>query len=143
MTYNELLLDALKYDEVKMAYSVYWLIKNKVVQGHQIVGQVNWDLVNHDEVTAMIERNELNMNPIKLYTMPIGGNKHLIVFAQDEQSARGHCLNEVGITPQKIFDISNKLNTSFWFPDKQKYQSLRELKEETLIFPSTAMIFEK
>lgn len=143
MTYNELLTDAIKYDEERLAYSIYWLIKQGIIKGTDFAKQINWDLVNHDEVTEMITRNELGMVPIKLFSMPIGEGKHLLVFAQDEKSARGHCLNELGIVVQKIFDLTDKINRSFWFPEKQKYLSLRELRDETLVFPATALIFEK
>lgn len=138
-----MLTDAIKYDEEKLAYSIYWLIKQGIIKGTDYAKQVNWDLVNHDEVTGMIERNELGMVPIKLFSMPIGEGKHLLVFAQDEKSARGHCLNELGIIAQKVFDLTDKINRSFWFPEKQKYLSLRELRDETLVFPATALIFEK
>lgn len=143
MTFNELLYDAIKYDEEKLAYSVYWLIKNNVVKGSNYARSIDWDLVNHDEVEAMRKRNELNMSTIKLFSMPLGEGKHLLVFADNEQSAKGHCLNEIGKIPNKIFDITNKLDTSFWFPEKQKYQSLRELRDELLMFPATAMVFQK
>lgn len=143
MTYKELLTDAIKYDEERLAYSIYWLIRQGIIKGTDYAKQFNWDLVNHDEVTEMITRNELGMVPIKLFSMPIGKGKHLLVFAQDEKSARGHCLNELGIIAQKVFDLTDKINRSFWFPEKQKYLSLRELRDETLVFPATALIFEK
>lgn len=138
-----MLTDAIKYDEEKLAYSIYWLIKQGIIKGTDYAKQVNWDLVNHDEVSGMIARNELGMVPIKLFSIPIGNGKHLLVFAQDEKSARGHCLNELSIVAQKIFNLTDKINRSFWFPEKQKYLSLRELRDETLVFPATAMIFEK
>lgn len=143
MTYNELLTDAIKYDEEKLAYSIYWLIKKDIVKGTEYAKKINWDLVDHDEVASMITQNELGMVPIKLFSMPIGEGKHFLVFAQDEQSAKGHCLNELNIIVNKIYDLTDKINRSFWFPEKQKYLSLRELRDETLIFPATAMIFEK
>lgn len=143
MTFNELLLDAIKYDEEKLAYSVYWLIKNGVVKGTDHFQGINWDLVNHDEVEGMRKRNELNINPIKLFSVPLGNNKHMLIFAQTEESARGHYLNEMGQLPTKIFNISSDMDKSFWFEEKQKYQSLRELRDETLMFPATAMIYEK
>lgn len=143
MTYQELLLDAIKYDEEKLAYSLYWLIRNGIVKGSEYAKSINWDLVNHSEVQAMREKNELNINPIKLFSVPMGSNQHMIIFAQDEKSARGHYLNETDQLPSKIFDISNDMDKRFWFPDKNKYQSLRELKDETLVFPGTAMIYEK
>ena len=142
MTFNELLLDAIKFDEVWMAYSVYWLIKNDVYKGTDNIKRVDWGLINEEEVNQMMERNELNLNPVKLYTIPLGNDLHFLVFALTEESARGHCLNELGRLPEKIFDISQKMEMSFWFDDRKKYKSLRELKEETLIFPATAMVYQ-
>ena len=142
MTFNELLLDAIKFDEVWMAYSVYWLIKNDVYKGTDNIKQVNWGLINEDEVNQMMERNDLNLNPVKLYTIPLGNDLHFLIFALTEESARGHCMNETGRLPEKIFDISQKMEMSFWFEDRKEYKSLRELKDETLIFPATAMIYQ-
>ena len=143
MTFQELMFDAIKYDSEKLAYSLYWLIKNGVVKGHDYANKVDWDLVNHEEVQAMRNRNELNLKPIKLFSVPMGNNLHMLIFAQDEESARGHYLNQTNELPSKIFDITNSMEKSFWFPDKNKYQTLRELKDETLVFPATAMIFER
>lgn len=143
MTFNELLADAIRYDEELMAYSVYWLIQKGVVKGTDQVKGIDWDMVNHEEVQVMRKRNELNINPIKLYSVPMGNNKHMIIFAHNEESAKGHYLNETGKLPAKIFDITTKIDKSFWFEDIKKYKSLRQLRDETLVFPATAMIFEK
>lgn len=143
MTFNELLYDAIKYDGEKLAYSIYWLIKNGIVKGTDSSKGIDWDLVNHEEVQTMRVRNELNLSPIKLFTTPLGNNQHFLVFAIDEQTAKGHCFNEIGRVPSKIFDITNQMDKSFWFPDRNEYLSLRDLKDEILIFPATAMIFEK
>lgn len=143
MTLNELLMDAIKFDDELLAYSVYWLIKNNVKKGTDSANNINWDLVNHDEVKQMRERNELNLQIIKIYSAPLGNGKHIIVFAKNEESAKGHIYTELGRIPTKIFDISSKIEKSFWFPEQQKNKSLRQLKDETLIFPATAMIFTK
>ena len=136
-------MDAIKYDEELMAYSVLWLIKNGIVKGTDSANNVDWDLVNHEEVKELRKRNELNMKPIKLYTVPMGNNQHMIIFAESVESARGHYLNETGQLPAKIFDITIKMDKSFWFEDIKQYKSLRQLKDETLVFPATAMIYEK
>ena len=136
-------MDAIKYDEELMAYSVLWLIKNGIVRGTDSANNVDWDLVNHEEVKELRKRNELNMKPIKLYTVPMGNNQHMIIFAESVESARGHYLNETGQLPAKIFDITIKINKSFWFEDIKQYKSLRQLKDETLVFPTTAMVYKK
>lgn len=143
MTFKELLIDAIKQDEELMAYSVYWLIKNGVVKGTDQVKGIDWNIVNHEDVAEMRKRNELNINPIKLYSVPMGNNQHMIIFAHNVESAKGHYLNETGQLPSRLFDITRKMDKSFWFDDKKRYMTLRELKEETLIFPATAMIYTK
>lgn len=143
MTFNELLLEAIKCDDELLAYSTYWLIKNNVVKGTDFANNINWNLVNHEEVKQMRERNELNLQTIKTYSVPLGNRQHIIIFAQSEESAKGHVYAELGRIPTKIFDISNKMDMSFWFPEQQKNKSLRQVKDETLVFPATAMIFTK
>lgn len=143
MTFNELLLEAIKCDDELLAYSIYWLIKNNVVKGTDFANNINWNLVKHEDVKKMRERNELNLQSIKVYTVPLGNKQHIIIFAQSEESAKGHVYAELGRIPTKIFDISNKMDMSFWFPEQQKIKSLRQVKDETLIFPATVMIFEK
>lgn len=143
MTFNELLLEAIKCDDELLAYSIYWLIKNNVVKGTDFANNINWNLVNHEEVKQMRERNELNLQTIKTYSVPLGNRQHIIIFAQSEESAKGHVYAELGRIPTKIFDISNKMDMSFWFPEQQKIKSLRQVKDETLVFPATAMIFTK
>jgi len=143
VTFNELLLEAIKCDDELLAYSIYWLIKNNVVKGTDRANNINWNLVHHEEVKQMRERNELNLQTIKTYSVPLGNRQHIIIFAQSEESAKGHVYAELGRIPTKIFDISNKMDMSFWFPEQQKNKSLRQVKDETLVFPATAMIFTK
>ncbi|MEY9980370.1 hypothetical protein [Lysinibacillus sp. RC79] len=143
MTFNELLLDAIKCDDELLAYSIYWLIKNNVVKGIDWANNINWNLVNHEEVKQMREGNELNLQTIKTYSVPLGNRQHMIIFAKSEESAKGQVYTELGRIPTKVFDISNKMDMSFWFPEQQKNKSLRQVKDETLIFPATAMIFTK
>lgn len=143
MTFNELLLEAIKCDDELLAYSIYWLIKNNVVKGTDFANNINWNLVNHEEVKQMRERNELNLQTIKTYSVPLGNKQHIIIFAESKESAKGHVYAELGRIPTKIFDISNKMDMSFWFPEQQKNKSLRQVKDETLVFPATAMIFTK
>ena len=143
MTYNEFLYDAIKFDEPKLAYPLYYLIKNGIVNGSDYYKREVLLSVPQIEVDKLIAENVLNLNKIKLYSVPLGNGQHFILFAESEESARGHCLNELGRLPTKIIDITQKMDMSFWFEEKKKYQSLREIKDETLTFPSSVMIFEK
>lgn len=143
MTVNELLYDAIKYDEELLAYSVYWSIKTGLCNGLDSVKQFNSDLVNVDEVKQMIAQNELDMRIVKLYSMPTTPGSHLIVLAENEKTAKGQYLNDVGKLPQKIFDISGKMDKTFWFGKEIGYKSIREIKDKTLMFPVTVMEYEK
>lgn len=143
MTYNEFLYDAIKFDEPKLAYPLYYLIKNGIVNGSDYYNREMLLSVPQSEVDKLMTENVLNLNKIKLYSVPLGNGQYFILFAESEESARGHCLNELGRLPTKIIDITQKMDMSFWFEEKKKYQSLREIKDETLTFPSSVMIFEK
>jgi hypothetical protein len=143
MTVNELLYDAIKYDEELLAYSVYWSIKNGLCNGMDNAKKFKKELVNGEEVKEMIAVNELDMRIVKLYSMPTTSSNHLIVLAESEESAKGQYLIEVGKLPQKIFDISDKMDKSFWFGEEMGYKTIRKYKDETLMFPNTVMEYTK
>jgi hypothetical protein len=142
LTINELLYDAIKYDEELLAYSVYWSIKKGLCSGLDSAKRFRSDLVVSDEVKEMIAQNELDMRIVKLYSMPTTPGNHLIVLAESEASAKGQYMDDIGKLPQKIFDISDKMDKAFWFEDIG-YKSIRKIKDETLMFPVTVMEYGK
>lgn len=143
VTYNEFFYDAIKFDEPRLAYPLYYLIKNNLVNGNDRYSREMLLSVPHSEVEKLMQENILNMNKIKLYSVPLGNRQHFILLAENEESARGHCFNTLGRLPNKIIDISHKMDMEFWFDDIKKYKTLREIKDETLMFPSSVMLFEK
>lgn len=143
MTVNELMYDALKYDEPLLAYSVFWSIKKGLCKAHDHVKLFKAELVNQEEVYELIKQNALGMKSFNLYSMPTTPGHHLIVFAESEASAKGHYLNEKGVLPKKIYDMTSKLDTSFWYGKERGYKTFREVRDETIMFPSTVMEYDK
>lgn len=143
MTVNELMYDALKYDEPLLAYSVFWSIKQGLCKAQDHARTFKAELVNQEEVNELIKQNVLGVNTLKLYAMPTKENHSLLVFAESEASAKGHYLNELGVLPKKVHDMTNKLDTTFWLGEEQGYKTLREVRDETLMFPSTVMEYDK
>lgn len=143
MTVNELMYDALKYDEPLLAYSVFWSIKQGLCKANDHVKEFKTELVNQEEVNDLIKQNVLGMNMLKLYAMPTKPNHSLLVFAETEAAAKGHYLNELGNLPRTVHDMTHKLDTTFWFGEEQGYKTLRKVRDETLMFPSTVMEYDK
>lgn len=143
MSINELLYESMRYDEELLAYSIYWSILNGLCNGVNDARTFDKSKVDMQQVEEMRKRNELGMKVIKLYTMPIGDNNHLLVLAENEADARGQCLKEIGKLPKNIYDISGRMDKSFWFPNAQAYKTIREIKDEALVFPMTVMVFQK
>ena len=138
MTINELLYDAIKYEETFLAYSLYWSLQQGYCKSLDDSKAFKCNLVDLIEINKLVESNPLGIKIMGLYSMPINKN-HLIVLAENEASAKGHYLSEIGKLPSKIQDMTNKMDTSFWYGKGQGYKSFREIKENTLIFPSTVM----
>lgn len=144
VTVNELFYDCIRFDEEKLAYSIYYLLKNGIKQGNENSNNIDWSLVDVSEVKRMIAANELNLKIIKLYTVPLEDNQFMIIFAESEESARGYFMNEMGELPKKIIEMpQTKMETSFWLEDKRQFISLRKLREDKVVFPCTALIFKK
>lgn len=144
VTVNELFYDCIRFDEEMLAYSVYYLLKNGIKQGHENAASIDWGLVDDAEIKRMMAVNELNLRIIRLYSIPLENRQYMIIFAESEESARGHYLNVMGELPLKVIEMpQSKMETSFWFDDRKQYLSLRELKDENITFPCTALIYQK
>ena len=143
MKVKELFADALKFDHDFLAYSLYWSIKNGICQPEDEKGSINLDIVNFEEVRGMMERNELGVQSIKLYSMQTTPGYVLLVLAESEQSARSEYLNEIGILPVSIVDMSDRMDMSFWIEEISNYKSVRVMKDEAIIFPMSLFEYEK
>lgn len=144
LTVNEFFYDCIRFDEEKMAYTVYYLLKNGLVRGTDDASSINWSLIDEDTLNRMIDTNELNLKIIKLYAVPLEDMHYAIIFAENEEQARGYCFNAFRKIPQKIIEMpQSKMETTFWFPETNQYKSLRQLKDEQVSFPCTAIIYQK
>ncbi|MGB2871789.1 hypothetical protein [Psychrobacillus psychrotolerans] len=125
-----------------LAYSIYWSIKSGICQAHDDISMFKPELVNIKDVNRMREQNELGIQTIKLFSMPTEPGVCLYVLAENEQSARGAYLNEIGTLPKSIEDISHQIDRSFWIEDIG-YKMVREMKDEILMFPAILFEYEK
>ena len=142
MTVGEYFSDALNYGEDLLAYSIYWTIKNGVCQAYDDESVFKLELLNIEEINEMMECNELGIRTIKLYSMPTEPGVCLYVLAENEQSARGEYLNEFGILPKAIEDISYQMDRTFCIEEIGN-KTVREMKDETLKFPAILFEYEK
>mgnify|MGYP003483294309 FL=1 len=143
MTINELLYDAIKYEETFLAYSLYWSMQQGNCKGADSVKTFHAKQVDPIEVNKLIESNPLGIQIMGLYVMPTGGNFHLFVLAANEAIAKGVFLSEVGVLPKKVVDMTIKMDTTFWFGEDTGYKSCREIKNETLMFPHIVGEYDK
>jgi hypothetical protein len=143
MTINELLYDAIKHEETFLAYSLYWSMQKGICKATDSVKTFHAKQVDANEVNKLIESNPLGIQIMKLFVMPTGGNFHLFVLAENEADAKGVFLNEVGILPRKVVDMTIKLDTTFWLGENIGYKSCREVKNETLMFPHVIGEYDK
>jgi len=142
VTINELLYDAIKHEETFLAYSLYWSMKQGHCKATDSIKTFRAKKQDIEEINKLIESNPLGIQIMKLYSMKTKDGQNLIVLAENESSAKGHYLSEEGILPSKIHDMTNKMDTSFWYGE-EGYKSFSQIRDETLMFPSTVMRYAK
>lgn len=143
MTINELLYDAIKYEESFLAYSLYWSMQQGLCKAHDNIKTYSVKNVDIKEVNKLVESNPLGIQTMKLYSMPIQDEWFLIVLAANEGSARGAFLEHKGKLPESIVDMTVKMDSTFWFGENDGYKSCREIRDETLMFPHIVMEYDK
>ena len=143
MTINELLYDAIKHEETFLAYSLYWSIQQGHCKATDSIKTFRAKKQDIDEINKLIESNPLGIQIMKLYSMKTKDGQNLIVLAESESSAKGHYLSEERVLPSKVHDMTNKMDTSFWYGEEEGYKSFSQVRDETLMFPSTVMRYKK
>lgn len=142
MSISEALGHAIKDGMDRYAYSLLWLVQNGVYDGNAKIDTVDFSKVNHVEVARLKETGILEFSDIQLYSMPIEPRLFMLVFAKCEADARGLFLTNQNRLPSRIDNMTTKMDISFYFDDVG-HKTLRELKDETMDFPSIAVIYDK
>lgn len=142
MNVHELMQEAIRFDEPFLAYALYWGIRNDVIQGIDNADEIDFNVMDVDAVSEMISRNELGIEVIRLYSMRMEDGRFAIILAKKEADARGKFLTEFGKLPKRIIDISEKMDTDFYF-EKVGYRSIREIKESVIDLPYLVMVYQK
>lgn len=133
MTLRELFNDAVKYDEPKLAYTIYWASQNGISLDQNYETLKNAD-VDFREVDELIKSNPLGIQSIRLYSCKEGSKFHLIL-ARDEQEAKGEILTRYGYIPAQVHDVSHGMDNSLWDSRKNKSEWIRGIKDSAIEFP--------
>lgn len=142
MNISDSLGHAIKDGMDRYAYSLLWLVQNGVYDGSADINSVDFSKVDHAAVTELAKTGLLEFNNIQLYSMPIESRLYMLVFAKNESDARGAFLTDQNRLPTRIDNMTTKMDISFYFGEVG-HKTLRELKDETLIFPTIALKYDK
>lgn len=140
MNVMELMQESIRYDETFLAYAIFWGIQKNVFRGNHDCNSIDFNLVNVSETKEMMNQNILGIEMIRLYSMKMEDGRFAIVLAKQETDAKGKFLSEYGKLPRRVIDISEKMDTSFYF-EKIGHRSIREIKESILEFPYLVMVY--
>ena len=141
MTNNEMLLAAMEFEEVELAYDIFYLIQEGIVDPNaefNISGE-DWNRVDKRTVNSWQKVNLLNFNLIHLYAVRMNASDWMIIMAKGDDEARGYALNKLG--GGKVTKMpKEKWLTSFYFPDTKEFKSLLDIRRETVSFPTHLII---
>lgn len=142
MNVSDAISTAIKDGMERFAYSLLWLVQNNLVAMNDHINTLKMDAVNHEEVTALIVTDMLGIKHVQVYSMPIEPGVFLLVLAEQESDARGMYLTNYGKLPNRIDDISGKIETDFYIHG-EGYKTIREMKDSVLEFPHLLMVYDR
>lgn len=142
MNVSDAILTAIKDGMERFAYSLLWLVQKNLVAMNDDVNSLKMSAVNHEEVTALIASDVLGIKHVQVYSMPIEPGVFLLVLAKQESDARGMYLTYYGKLPNRIDDISGKMEMDFYVHG-EGYKTIREMKDSILEFPHLLMVYDR
>lgn len=90
MLVKELYVDALYYDEACLAYSLYYLLKEKKLSLDDDTSIINWDDIDNQAVHELMQKNHLGIKKIRMFTLKMSPHRFAFIFATDEREAINH-----------------------------------------------------
>lgn len=134
MTLREWMIDAIKFDEPTLAYSIYWAAQNGLsLDGNfESLKQAQLD---HAAIAQLIESDPLGIRYIKLYSWKDGAGFHL-VLATNEQQARECIYSVTGKRADTLHDVTERgMDVSLWDVQRNRTELIRDIKADCVQFP--------
>ena len=133
-TIKEQLADAIDYDAPLLAHAIYFALQEGIVQLDDPASSLPKNL-DYDIVTKWRDENVLQLCTIKLFTIPMGQNRHALYLAKKEDDARAKHFKIYAQLAQRILDATHKMDVSLYCEATGRYRMIRELKRQVLVFP--------
>ena len=143
-TINELLLDAVEYNEYSLAYSLFIAAQKKIIKLSDPVEKIDYDKFPHDHIQLALANDALNLkaNSIKLFLVKRLENDYAVYFARNEKEVQDLHYKVFNYIPTNLIDRSTMIDSSIWDDNRKKYISFRQLKKLTQVFPSFLFLME-
>ena len=137
MTNNEMLMAAIEFEEVELAYDLYYLIANGIINAEDeftLQGK-DWNKIDGQATREMREMNLLGFDLVDLYSVRLDVDTWEVIAAKTSEEARGYFMNKYRFLPKIIKMDKSKWLKEFWFEDMKTYKSLQEIRKESNKFP--------
>lgn len=139
MTIRELYEDAVRYDEKTLAHYIILLLREGKLSLQDKASKMAEVQPNIETLKDMINKNELGLNPVKIYTLKVNSKKFAFIFAESEEKAiehfkkshRSEPLNCIEMSLDELMAVGNRFLT------------FRDYRNELNTFPYLAGYYER
>lgn len=142
-TIKELLFDAVRFDEVLFAHTIFTAVQDGVVSLEDPQDKLDFNQVDLKKAKQAAEENRLAMSVVKLYAMPLEPKNFAFILALSPADAEAEYRRHYEEAPRKVFDMSADMDRSLYFEEKNKHISFRQIKNQTQTFPYFVCEFQK
>ena len=140
VSYQEMMMSAIEYDEVEVAYDLFYLISYGHINANDEYEHPDWNKIDKSIVNDWMEKDILKTKTFNLYCTRVNVDDWDIFMAKDDIEARGFMLQKYGFLPKIQKMHKNKWLSYFWLPESKEFKSLLDLRKESSVSPRTLLI---
>jgi len=141
-TVEDLLNDAMKYEEKALIYYILYAIKKGKIQKTDPAETFNLNRFSekeHQEVAKLIEENPLGIWKIRIFSLKRNRKRYEFIFAANEQEAAAHFRELFHTEPLNIHEYP----LDFEMLEGKRVTSFREMRKRFNTFPAYLGYYEK
>ena len=135
MTAAELFAEAVAAEQSFLAHALFHGFTSGAIQQTDSVTSDLYDRINLEQAHQEHEKNTLAIKRIGLYCVKVEGG-FALYFAEHPGQVKALHGKIYNAKAEKVGDLSNKLESSFFDPETGKHQTWREYRNTLTEFPA-------
>lgn len=138
-TVKQLFEDAVHYEESLLAHYIFYLLQKGKAKPEDEASEIDFSFSYADEFRNMWEKNLLDIDQTKIYSLKQSKNKFIFIFAENPKEAQELYWRTYAHEPINCMELSP--DEIMWYGNRA--MTFRDIKKEMKEFPCIIGYYEK